>query len=372
MSLALITGGSAGIGAAFADRLASRGHDLILVARGELRLNAMARVLAARHGVRVDTFVTDLADRHGLFRLEALLSGPEGLAVDVLVNNAGCGRSAQFPHAERRHLQAEIDLNITATIGLTHAVLPGMLQRGRGTVVNVGSVAGHLPAPGSSYGPTKAWVAAFTDSLAPVLRGTGVAAIAACPGYVRTGWHTSAPPEGLAGRLLWAEPEHVVDTCLADLERGRVLSVPGPVYRPLIETIEMPRRALRLAARLARASRPDRRETAAPAPDPAPAPASAPAPATPPAGSAGGSAGGRRPGLPDLPARPAQRVEPAHCARTSGSDHFVTTRRSSRERRARAVAAARSRAFAAAEQAPAQRPAGTAQRPAGEVAVPSA
>ena len=87
MTLALITGGSAGIGAAFADRLASHGHDLILVARGELRLNAMARVLAARHGVRVDTFVTDLADRHGLFRLEALLGGPEGLAVDVLVNN---------------------------------------------------------------------------------------------------------------------------------------------------------------------------------------------------------------------------------------------------------------------------------------------
>ena len=83
MPLALITGGSAGIGAAFADRLAARGHDLILVARGELRLNATARIIAARHSVRVDTFVTDLADRHGLFRLEALLSGPEGLAVDA-------------------------------------------------------------------------------------------------------------------------------------------------------------------------------------------------------------------------------------------------------------------------------------------------
>ncbi|RZT89104.1 hypothetical protein EV383_6061 [Pseudonocardia sediminis] len=357
MPLALITGGSAGIGAAFADRLAARGHDLILVARGELRLNATARIIAARHGVRVDTFVTDLADRHGLFRLEALLSGPEGLVVDVLVNNAGCGRAAEFPHAEREHLQAEIDLNITATIGLTHAVLPGMLQRGRGTIVNVGSVAGYLPAAGSSYGPTKAWVSAFTDSLAPVLRGTGVAAIAACPGYVRTGWHDFTPPEGMAGRLLWSEPEQVVDTCLADLDRGRTLSVPGPVYRPLVDALEMPRRALRLAARVAGASR-ERRE-----PVPAPAPVAASAPARP----------VRRPGLPDLPSRPAQRVEPPHCVRTPAADHFVPTRRSTRESRARAVAAARSRASATVSSTtPAAVEPVRVPRPADGMAVPSA
>lgn len=337
MPLALITGGSAGIGAAFADRLAARGHDLILVARGAERLTATARAIAARHGVRVDTFVADLADRHGLFRLEALLSGPDGLVVDVLVNNAGCGRTAQFPRAGRRDVQAEVDLNITATLGLTHAVLPGMLRRGRGTLVNVGSVAGYLPAAGSSYGPTKAWVAAFTDSLVPVLAGTGVAAIAACPGYVRTGWHDRPAPDGVTGRLLWAEPEQVVDTCLADLDRGRVLSVPGPVYRPLVETLEMPRRALRLAARLAGASRRSRPATPAPpsAAAAAPAPAATPAPGRPPR---------VRPRLPDLPARPAQRVEPPHCVHTPGSSHFVATQRSTRERRARATAAAWARA----------------------------
>lgn len=340
MPLALITGGSAGIGAAFADRLAARGHDLILVARGEPRLHATARAVAARHGVRVDTFVTDLADRHGLFRLEALLSGPEGLVVDVLVNNAGCGGAAAFPDAERTRLQAEVDLNITATLGLTHAVLPGMLRRGRGTIVNLGSVAGYLPAAGSSYGPTKAWVAAFTDSLAPVLRGTGVAAIAACPGYVRTGWHDGAAPRGLAGRLLWVEPGHVVDTCLADLDRGRALSVPGPVHRPLVDVLEMPRRALRLAARLAGTSRERRAPAAGPATPVVPA-AAPPSPVP-----AGGTPAAHRPGLPDLPSRPARRVEPAHCAHTPGSSHFVATGRSSRERRVRAVAAARSRASA--------------------------
>lgn len=331
MPLALITGGSAGIGAAFAERFAARGHDLILVARGPERLAATARGIADRYGVRVDTFVTDLADRHGLFRLEALLGGPEGLVVDVLVNNAGCGHTAEFPRAARREVQAEVDLNITATLGLTHAVLPGMLHRGRGTIVNVGSVAGFLPPAGSSYGPTKAWVAAFTDSLTPVLQGTGVAAIAACPGYVRTGWHDTPAPAGVAGRLLWAEPEHVVDTCLDDLDRGRALSVPGPVYRPLIDALEMPRRALRVVARLAGASRTDGRARP-PAPTPVPAPS--------------------RPRLPDLPARPAQRVEPAPCVRTAVSSHFVRTGRSTREARARATAAAWSRVTTGAAPAP--------------------
>ncbi len=97
MPLALITGGSAGLGAAFADRLAGRGHDLLLVARDAERLAATAREISTRHGVRVDVLATDLSQRHGLFRLEALLSGPEGLAVDVLVNNAAMESGSPFP-----------------------------------------------------------------------------------------------------------------------------------------------------------------------------------------------------------------------------------------------------------------------------------
>ena len=275
--------------------------------------------------------MADLSDRHDLFRLEALLAGPDGLVVDVLVNNAGRGRTGEFPRAARRDLQAEVDLNITATMGLTHAVLPGMLARRRGTLVNVGSVAGYLPSPGSSYGPTKAWVAAFTDSLVPVLEGTGVAAVAVVPGYMRTGWHDAPVPAGLTGRLLCAEPEQVVDTCLADLDRGRALSVPGPLYRPLVDVLEMPRRALRLASRVAGVSR---QHKLSPEPAPAPAPVAARS----------------RPRLPDLPSRPAQRVEPPACLRASGSGsaHFVATQRSTRERRARATAAARSRTSAGA------------------------
>lgn len=339
MPLALITGGSAGLGAAFADRLAGRGHDLLLVARDAERLAVTARDISDRHGVRVDVLATDLARRHGLFRLEALLSGPEGLAVDVLVNNAAVESGSPFPHADRGAVQSEIDLNVTATMRLTHAVLPGMLQRGRGTVVNVGSVAGWLPSAGSTYGPTKAWVAAFTDALAPVLRGTGVQALALCPGFVRTGWHAASGgplSTGPLSTVLWSDPEPVVDTCLADLDRGRTLSVPGAVYRPIVGLLELPRRTLRMLARAAGASREARwsRHGRGTAPDRTPAApparrAAAESPAT--------GASSARPQLPDLPARPAPRSGIAPPRPNAGrSPHFVHTARLTGEARARA------------------------------------
>jgi short-subunit dehydrogenase len=334
----VITGGSAGLGAAFADRLAGRGHDLLLVARDAERLAVTAREIATRHGVRVDVLATDLAQRHGLFRLEALLSGPEGLAVDVLVNNAAVESGSPFPEADLAAVQAEIDLNVTATMRLTHAVLPGMLQRGEGTVVNVGSVAGWLPSAGSTYGPTKAWVAAFTDSLAPVLRDTGVRTLALCPGFVRTGWHGTAAPEGRLSSVLWSDPGPVVDTCLADLDRGRTLSVPGAVHRPVVGMLELPRRTLRAMARVAGASREARWARAAHAPVPARTPAAPPTrPVAPAAQVADGPAD--RPRLPDLPAGPAGRsgtgITPArpHAGR---SPHFVHTARLTGEARARA------------------------------------
>lgn len=329
MPLALITGGSAGLGAAFADRLAGRGHDLLLVARDAERLATTARGIASRHGVRVDVLATDLAQRHGLFRLEALLSGPEGLAVDVLVNNAGTEGGDPFPHADRGDVQSEIDLNVTATARLTHAVLPGMLQRGGGTVVNVGSVAGWLPSAGSTYGPTKAWVAAFTDSLVPVVRGTGVRVLAFCPGFVRTGWNGRSEPTGPLSALTWTDAERAVDVCLADLDAGRTLSVPGPVFRPLIGLLELPRRVLRTAARATGSSRDVRVERE---------PATAQVPTAPPSRSATRRVGTARPQLPDLPARqPAERPGIAPARPNAGrSSHFVHTARLTGEARTRA------------------------------------
>ncbi len=218
---------------------------------------------------------------------------------------------------------------------LTHAVLPAMLQRGDGTVVNVGSVAGWLPSAGSTYGPTKAWVAAFTDSLVPVLRGTGVRTLALCPGFVRTGWHGTTAPEGLLSRA-WSDPEPVVDTCLADLDRGRTLSVPGAVYRPVVGMLELPRRTLRMMARAAGASREARWARVAHGPVPVRTPAAPPArPLTP--GAPTTESPAVRPQLPDLPARPAPRTGIAPARPNAGrSPHFVHTARLTGEARVRA------------------------------------
>jgi short-subunit dehydrogenase len=268
VSRALITGGSAGIGAAFAARLAADGHDIILVARDPERLRSTAVALRRDHGVTVTVIPADLtlsADRALVER--RLAEKP----VDVLVNSAGFEAEGEFPQVARDLAQAEVELNITAVLRLTHAALPGMIARNTGTVINLGSVAGFLPPAGSSYGPTKAWVAAFTDSVASTLTGTGVRAIAVCPGYVNTGWNGHHGAPGLAGLLLWLTPEQVVAGCFADLARGRVVCAPGVVYRPLVAALELPRTMLRGAARLAGRSR-QQKQVRARATQPAPAP----------------------------------------------------------------------------------------------------
>jgi short-subunit dehydrogenase len=132
---------------------------------------------------------------------------------------------------------------------LTRAGLPGMIERGRGGVINVASFAGYLAGPGDAYAATKAWVLAFSDTVAASLAGTGVGMLALCPGRMRTGIGMHGMSAMESGQLL--EPEAVVDVCLADFARGRILSVPGRRYRLVVDALELPRRTLRTLARLA-------------------------------------------------------------------------------------------------------------------------
>lgn len=386
--MALITGGSAGIGAAFADRLASRGYDLLLVARDPDRLQATAREVTARHGVRADVLPSDLGTRQGVIRVAALLSGPEAPAVDVLVNGAACEVLDRFPDGPVGDHQAAIDLMVTATTRLTHAVLPGMIRRGAGTVLTVGGVAGWRPAAGSSYGPTTAWVADFTDALVPALEGTGVRALAVCPGPVDTGRHGRTRPGGVAGRPLWTEAGQVVDTALADLDGGRTVSVAGAVHRPLVAALELPRRTLRslhagvevarrgaeMLADITReplmpVSRPAAPVSAHPTTGPSGGPSAgstrprravpAPGCGTParePIGATGRGSGGdaardagpvvtRAPSrLPDAPARPGAGRAVTAALGCGRSDHFLAGGHRTAAQRARAAAAARDRA----------------------------
>jgi short-subunit dehydrogenase len=232
VSTALVTGATAGIGAAFARRFAAEGHGLVLVARDASRLAEVAAALRERHGVEVETAAADLCEREQVERVADRLRD-ETRPVDILVNNAGFAVGRPFLAAALADEERMLDLLARAVLVLTRAALPGMVARGRGTVITVSSVAGFLP--GGTYSAAKAWATAFTASLAGELAGTGVHATALCPGYVRTEFHRRAAMDvSDIPAWAWLDADRVVASCLADVRRGRVVSVPSLRYKAAV------------------------------------------------------------------------------------------------------------------------------------------
>lgn len=244
MGTALVTGASAGLGLEFAWQLATARHDVVLVARDAERLERLASQLRAAAGVHAEVLAADLTDRDDLERVAERLRSTER-PVGLLVNNAGLGIGQRFVGGDLAREEAALDLMVRAVLVLSHAAVEGMVERGRGAVLNVASVAA-LMASGT-YSAHKAWVRTFTEGLAVELQGTGVTATALSPGLTHTEFHDRA---GLVSdgypEVAWLSAERVVATALADVRRGAVLSTPSLRYRlasGLLRTL--PRSAVR-------------------------------------------------------------------------------------------------------------------------------
>ena len=249
MTTALVTGASSGIGLVFARALAARGHDLVVVARSVDKLEELASSLA---NVHVEVIGADLADDTGMATVEERLRATDR-PVELLVNNAGFGTTGRFAELPVDGEAEEIRLNVLALTRLTSAAVPGMVARGRGAVLNVASIAAFQPTPGTAtYGATKAFVLSFTLALREELRGTGVKAIALCPGFTVTGFQERANFElkGLAARFSQTS-EQVVDAALDALDKDAGVCVPGWQNKVTAGATHLvPRRLLPRIARL--------------------------------------------------------------------------------------------------------------------------
>jgi len=246
---ALVTGATAGIGLAFARRLAGRGHDLVLVARDADRLASVADDLRAEHGVEVEVLVADLVEPDQLATVEARLADPDR-PVELLVNNAGFGLKKRFLDNPADAEQAMLTVLVTAVLRLCHAALGPMTQRGSGGVINVSSVAAFLPR--GTYGAAKAWVNSFSEWAAHEYRGRGVRVMALCPGFTKTEFHERMQVTRGEG-LMWLDVDFLVEKALADFDRGRVYSIPGAQYKAIVGLTRLvPNRALQLAQSLGR------------------------------------------------------------------------------------------------------------------------
>lgn len=258
--LALITGASSGIGATFARQLAARGCDLILVARREERLQALAAELVAAHGAQCEVLPADLTLEADVVRVSERIAAVPRL--DYLINNAGFGTKGKYFHAD---LAGQVNMHrvhVLAIVQLTHAALKRMVAQESGAVINVASVAGFtLSAGGTSYSATKHWLNVFTEGLYLELRSSRspVKVQALCPGFTYSEFHDVIEMDrSVVPKSWWMSADLVVAESLQGLDRGKLFVIPGFRYRWLVRLLSLvPRRmiywgAIRAGRRLRR------------------------------------------------------------------------------------------------------------------------
>lgn len=254
MGTALVTGASAGLGAAFASVLAARGDDLVLVARDAARLETAASELRRRHNVEVEVLAADLADRTDLDRIARRLQDA-GRPVDLLVNNAGFGITSSLLDSDTSEHERALDVMCRTVLVLCAAAGRAMRERGRGRIINVASLAAWMTT--GDYSAVKAYTRVYSEALSNELRGTGVTVTALCPGWVRTEFHERAGIRtATIPGWIWVDAERVARDSLADAAAGRVVSIPTRRWKLARFALDLlPRSAVRSLSRILARSR---------------------------------------------------------------------------------------------------------------------
>jgi hypothetical protein len=241
---AVITGASSGIGAVYADRLAGRGYDLILIARSADKLADVAERIRSKSGRKVEVFPADLTDELDVARVETLLKSDP--SITMLVNNAGLGGTGTLLQSDVDKMTSMIALNVTALTRLTYALVPKLVARGAGTIINIASVVAITPETlNGVYGGTKAFVVAFSQNLRKELEGTGVEVQVVLPGATATDfWEVAGRPVELLPQDIVMTSENLVDAALIGLDRGEFATIPSLQDGALYEKYESAREAM--------------------------------------------------------------------------------------------------------------------------------
>ena len=235
---ALVTGASSGIGKAFAELLAAKGYTVVLTARRGDRLDALAAQLREKYQVSAHTIVADLAQPGAAAQIAATLAS-RGLAIDLLVNNAGYGVPGSYVNVPWADHERFMQVMVTAVLDLTYRLLPGMLERGWGRVINIASVAGMVPAPAGHtlYGASKSFLIRFSEALAAENAPKGVNVTAVCPGFTWSEFHdvtgTRDKMKSVPG-MLWLKADDVAREGYDAVMKGHSVVVNGGIYRFLV------------------------------------------------------------------------------------------------------------------------------------------
>ncbi len=236
MPTALITGASGGIGKCFAQKLAAKNTNLVIVARSEDKLNALAQELQQQYKINIEVIVKDLSQTSAPQEVFDAVQA-KGLSVDILINNAGFGDYGEFVQTDCDRQIQMIQLNNIAVVALTHKFLPQMRERGSGSIINVSSIAAYQPLPYVSvYAATKAFVRSFSEALWAENRQYGVRVLVVSPGPTETNFFEEAnfPPALARNAKSMSTPEEVVDEAMKALENGNAAVVVGGIASKFI------------------------------------------------------------------------------------------------------------------------------------------